>query len=59
MKIGNEVTIKIGNKEVIYSTVFLMSKAEEAHVDIVYSHERIPLSMRFKEETGPIKIRRE
>lgn len=56
MKIGNEVTIKIGNKEVIYSTALLMSQAEEAQVDIVYSHERIPLSLRFEEEDGGNKI---
>ena len=47
--------MRIGNKEVVYSTGLIMPNNEEAQVDLVFSGERISLGISFREENGPQK----
>ena len=47
--------MRIGDKEVVYSTWLIMPSNEEAHLDLVFSGERIPLGISFREENGSKK----
>ena len=47
--------MRIGDKEIVYSTGLIMPTDEEAEVDFVVSGERVLLNIQFKEENGSNK----